>query len=469
MNNLSLRSRIFLSYFFVITLSIVAVLLIAYNQVQAISENVFFESFDEKAEIIIDTLTELAEEGADPDEPLVINEIIDLADDFEVAITLFDQEGEWVIIETKTGRRGFPRPGTLILPNLLQDEEPQLIEDEETAQIHLTTLLHLEEDTPYAILRLSEPLEAINQYTRTRLTGLALGTLILGTTLWLILGSWLANALTRPLTDLRHTVQAMAQGQLHTRANRQTPPEIRLLADDFNHMAASVENMVAQQKAFASNAAHELRTPLAAIRIRTETLLEDNPDTALQTQYIRDIHNEVTQLGRLVGDLRLLSQADAQRLVAGQERINLTALLTQLSQSFQPQIQQKALTYTTHLPHEPLYVMASPSHLQVVFRNVLENAIKYSPAGQTLTLTLTPHSSAIHIKITDTGLGIPAQDLPHLFNRFYRVDKAHNRQIPGSGLGLSLTQAILTLYNGTITLHSHGLNQGTTALITLPT
>lgn len=467
MNNLSLRTRIFVSYFLLITLSLATVLAFSYNQILLVSEAVFFDAFDEKFLAIEGMFVDFYKEDVDFEDEIVYEELTELADDLDIAVALLEVDGEWVLLDTETERRDFPRPDSWHDVDEISVEEEPFFEDEEDHQVIRTIYLSFD-DEPTAILRVSESLSAIDQFTNSRIVGLTIGTLSLGLFLWLILGSWLANALIRPLTGLRQSAQAMAEGKLDTRASLQTPSEIRLLANDFNQMAEAVEQMVAEQKAFASNAAHELRTPLTAMRIRTESLLEDNPSIQLQQQYIREIHDEIKQLGRLVGDLRLLSQSDAQRLVAGTDEIDLTAMLASFGRTFQGHFAQKSLMYMAHLPQESLFVRANPSHLQVIFRNVVENAVKYTPAGEAITLSLTKQTDHYQIKVVDTGMGIPPEDLPNIFKRFYRVDKAHNRKIPGSGLGLSLAQSIVELYQGNITIQSEGVSTGTTVTITLP-
>ena len=342
-------------------------------------------------------------------------------------------------------------------------------EDENGEVIEYRLRMIALEDDPIYLLAFGASNAVIGSNTQRSALALAGLTAAAGIFLLLLLGRWLVNTLTRPLTDLRRSAQAMAAGQLDTRAATDAPPEIRGLAEDFNRMATAVENMVAEQRAFASNAAHELRTPLTAMRIRTEALLEDEPDEALRQTYVTEIQDEIGRLTRLVEDLRLLSRADAQNLEIGNESVNLVSLVRALDREFSRQIKGKQLNLKLTAPDEIYVVRGSTSHMRVLLRNVIENAIKYTPAGGRIGIDLDDDQAGNHqLTVRDTGVGIPAADLPHLTKRFYRVDKAHSRKVPGSGLGLSLVHSIVELYGGRLEVTSEGSERGTTVKIVLP-
>ncbi|MEM8858054.1 MAG: HAMP domain-containing sensor histidine kinase [Chloroflexota bacterium] len=301
---------------------------------------------------------------------------------------------------------------------------------------------------------------------------IAVTTAIVGTLFLSIIAFRMANTLAKPLTELRNSAQAMAAGELSTRAETSAPPEIRDLAEDFNQMAASVESMVIEQRAFAQNAAHELRTPLTAMRIRTEALLEDEPDEDTQNAYISEIHLEIERLTRLVEDLRLLSRADAQNLAVGDEEVNLINLVNALLREFSRPIAEKELSTELLSQQELFIVKAGATHMRVALRNVIENGIKYTPTGGEISIDLKNEKingkDCHQIIVRDTGIGIPAEDLPNLTKRFFRVDKAHNRGVPGSGLGLSLVGSIVELYGGELIISSEGVGEGTEVTILLP-
>lgn len=318
----------------------------------------------------------------------------------------------------------------------------------------------LHDDTIEAIIQLSAPLAEVRPLIMQRWLALSAGVLLLAL---LALGAsvWLAESLTRPLTQLRNSALQLAGGDLSQRLTLTRQDEFGQLAHAFNYMADQVQAMIEEQRTFASNASHELRTPLTTIRLRSEALRDGLLDETTARQYIADIDDEVERLGHLVQDLILLSRADAGRLELGQEEIDPVRLARHLYQEVWPQAVEHQQHLVLDLPDTLPPIAASLSHVHVVFRNVLSNALKYTPANGQITWRLWAEAGYLRASICDNGQGIAAEDLPHVFMRFYRTDKAHTRQVSGIGLGLSLVQMILQAYHGRILIHSPGLGQGT--------
>lgn len=284
----------------------------------------------------------------------------------------------------------------------------------------------------------------------------------------LLASLWLLNSLTRPLQTLRATALAMADGHLDRRVPPLPQDEVATVASAFNEMADRVEALVAEQRAFASNASHELRTPLTTVRLRSEALLGGDLDDAVAQQYIREIDSEVQRLAKLVDDLMLLSRLDARRLTVSDEQVDVARLLTSVVHALQPLARARGVQVTADAAPDLPPASASFSHLQIVLRNLLDNGIKYTPAGGRVYATLERHAGGLRFTVSDSGIGIAADALPEVGKRFYRVDKARNRQTPGSGLGLALVISIVHLYGGSFTMRSAGLGQGTTAQVDWP-
>ena len=240
------------------------------------------------------------------------------------------------------------------------------------------------------------------------------------------------------------------------------------LAVAFNHMAAQVKAMLEEQRAFASNASHELRTPLTTIRLRSEALREGRVDEATAGQCIEEIDSELVRLSELVEDLILLSQLDSGRARPGEQQVDVARLLRHLLDEYTSRLCDKKLTLNLELPPEVTPLVANMHHLRVVFRNVLDNAVKYTPDGGVITWQLQVEDGHLHTTMRDMGRGIDPEDLPHLFERFYRADKARTRQTPGVGLGLSLVQEVVGAYGGRVAIDSAGVNQGTTVHVWWP-
>lgn len=324
------------------------------------------------------------------------------------------------------------------------------------------------DDNPGLIVQVSVPLANLQALILQRwLVLLGVFAVVLVITVVFALG--IARSIIRPLYALRESAVRLAGGDFSHRVRYANHDEIGEVAHAFNDMAVQVESMLEEQRAFASNTSHELRTPLTTIRLRTEAL-RFNPslEPEIARQYIDEIDDEVMRLGHLVQDLTLLSRFDAGRAEIGQEQIDMLRFATSLRHTLLPLSNEKRITLTLITPAEDLIVQASLTHLTVIFRNVLDNAIKYTPEGGTITWTIGAVAAGVQHTIADTGHGIEVEHLPHLFERFYRSDKARSRSVPGTGLGLALVKSIVEAYGGTITIMSAGSDQGTTVTVTLP-
>lgn len=318
------------------------------------------------------------------------------------------------------------------------------------------------------LIQLSVPTQNIQGLVLQRWAILGLG-FVLVTTVALLAALWLSRSIIQPLFALRESAVRLSQGDFSHRVATTWKDEIGEVAQAFNEMARQVQSMLEEQRAFASNTSHELRTPLTAIRLRTEALRNDPTlDEATARRYIQEIDDEVAGLGNLVQDLTLLSRFDAGRAELGHDQIDFVRLATSLCQQLSPQAAEKRIELSLLPPHQPVLVNASLTHLTVVFRNLLDNAIKYTPDGGKISWNIQPCDTGVCHTIRDTGSGIDAQHLPHIFERFYRADKARSRDIPGTGLGLALVKSVVEAYGGRITVESEGAGKGTTVRVFWP-
>ncbi len=318
-------------------------------------------------------------------------------------------------------------------------------------------------------LRLSEPLSGLQQAVNERWMVLGLG--VLGITAVALLASfWLSSSLIRPLEKLRDSALRLSQGELSHRVVYQAQDEIGAVAHAFNQMAEQVQAMIEEQRAFASNASHELRTPLTTMRLRTEALRRDESmDAPTQRQYIVELDEELGRLSSLVEDLVLLSRFDARRAEIGQEQIDLVRFAHSLQQVMAEQAEEREIDLQLDVAAEgPVTANASLNHLTVLFRNLLDNAIKYTPPGGHVTWRVAVEGADAVFTIADTGQGIAAEHLPHVFERFYRADRSRSRSTPGTGLGLALARSIVESYGGRIVVASDGVGQGTTVTVRWP-
>jgi signal transduction histidine kinase len=278
---------------------------------------------------------------------------------------------------------------------------------------------------------------------------------------------WLSRSVTLPLRQITTAAQAIARGNY-----RQTIPvrgrdELAQLAGSFNRMSFEVERSQRALREFLANASHELRTPLTSIQGFSQALVEGalaGPGSATEAGQI--INDEANRMRRLVEDLLYLSRVEAQDVPASREPIDLDALLREEWRRLQVVAEQHSLRLRFDVSAlRP--VLGDPDQLDRVFGNLLDNAGKYTPTGGAITLRADQAGERVRVAVNNSGAPIPAEDLPRIFDRFYRVDKSRAREIEGSGLGLAIVYEVVESHGGTITVTSDSTS-GTTFTVSLP-
>ncbi|MFR8978114.1 MAG: ATP-binding protein, partial [Christensenellales bacterium] len=222
----------------------------------------------------------------------------------------------------------------------------------------------------------------------------------------------------------------------------------------FNQMSEQVHNLDEARNQFVSNASHELKTPLATIKILVESMMyQDDMDPALRKEFLGDIDKEIDRLSSVVGDLLTLVHIDSHKLRLRREMMVLADTVRETVSRLNPLAKKRGQQIVVKIQDE-CEMFADSGKLAQVCYNIIENAIKYTPDGGTITVSLAKVGRDAVLDISDTGVGIPAEDLPHVFDRFYRVDKARSRETGGTGLGLSIVKQIVRLHAGTVTVAS---------------
>ncbi len=221
--------------------------------------------------------------------------------------------------------------------------------------------------------------------------------------------------------------------------------------------------------AFVEQAAHELRTPLTNIQLYIEELI-DLPDSEVsaRTRAINIINQEATRLDRIVGDMLSVSEIEAGAMSLGLGDVRLEPLMNDLRQEFGPQAADKSIALNFDLPPKYPLLRADRDKLVIILHNVIGNALKYTPAGGTVTLTLTEDAGSLVFAVADSGIGIPADQMDKVFERFYRVKDDRTTDVVGTGLGLPLAREFARMHGGDITLDSI-VNAGSTFTVTIPT
>ncbi|HHV58678.1 MAG TPA: cell wall metabolism sensor histidine kinase WalK [Firmicutes bacterium] len=215
-----------------------------------------------------------------------------------------------------------------------------------------------------------------------------------------------------------------------------------------------LKRLEAARLEFLANVSHELRTPLTSIKGFAVTLQDDLPPDSDAARYARVIEQETDRLSRLVADIMDLSKIDAREISLDLKALDLTGLISQVVEQLLPRAESAGLKLGTELPAALPRVLCDPDRIQQVLLNLLDNAIKYTPAGGRVEVKAWAEEKRVCVSVRDTGVGIPAADLPHIFERFYRVDKARSRALGGTGLGLAIVQAIVAEHGGEVKVRS---------------
>ena len=283
----------------------------------------------------------------------------------------------------------------------------------------------------------------------------------------LILALVLSQILTKPITDLSRTMRKMGKGDLTVRAPVRGSRELRELAENYNAMAAQLESMDKSRNQFVSNASHELRTPLTTMKIMLETVMyQPEMPQELREEFMGDMNHEIDRLTGIVNDLLTLTRMDNRSVEMHTEKVNMTALTEETVRLLTPAATQRKQHLTVNA-RKGLEMEGDRSKLGQILYNLIDNAMKYTADGGHISVLLTEEEDAIVWRVRDNGVGIPAGDLEHIFERFYRVDKARSRETGGTGLGLSIVRQLVTMHQGTISVKSE-LNQGSEFTVTFP-
>lgn len=307
----------------------------------------------------------------------------------------------------------------------------------------------------------SPPLTTVDQARRDLLTILALG-IVLAIALSALVGAMLARQALRPIDTIIETALTISRADdLERRILYNGPPdEIGRLVAAFNEMLERLEKLFRAQQRFLADISHELRTPLTAIRGNVDLIRRFGPDP----ESLDAIQDEAERMTRLVGDLLLLAKAEAGNLSLAYEPVELDTLLLEVYRH--ARILGSGLDIKIG-EEDQVTVLGDADKLKQLLLNLVDNAIKYTPKGGQITLGLAREDGWARLTVADTGVGIPPEHLPHIFERFYRVDRARSRGGGGAGLGLSIAQWIAQAHGGRITVESE-VGRGTTFTVWLP-
>ncbi len=289
-----------------------------------------------------------------------------------------------------------------------------------------------------------------------------------GIVIALLLSVWVSQSVARPLKAIAHASTEVARGKYHHKVPIAGPTEIQMVAQAFNEMTTQVQLTQQAQNDFLANVAHDLRTPLTSIQGFAQSVedgISTHPDAIKHAAHV--IHEESARMGRLVTELMDIAKIQAGKMQMLRQAVEVDRILEQVGGSLQLKAKQKGVALHVEIPR--LYRIAGDGdRLAQAFTNLADNAIKHTNAGGKVWLKAQPHQNGIQVQIQDTGEGIPSEDVPRIFERFYQVDKSRNRgKQGGTGLGLAITYEIIKAHNGKIQVASQ-VNVGTTFTVWLP-
>jgi histidine kinase len=288
-----------------------------------------------------------------------------------------------------------------------------------------------------------------------------------------LLASWfISRQVAAPLKRLFVAVQHIAGGQYHERIP--LPPnltgnqmdDIQRLSLGFNNMAASLEQTESMRRQLIGDISHELRTPLTTIKGSLEGLMDGvlPADSATFEQ----IHSEADRLQRLVEDLQELSRIEGGAYNLNAIELNLAESIQTISRHLQPIFQDKNIRLEINLPQTLQAVTADPDRLEQILVNLLSNAVNYTPEAGVIEISAVNEDKMVRISVRDNGIGISAEHLPHIFTRFYRIDKSRARPGGGTGIGLTISKHLVEAHGGKIRVESAGPGKGSIFSFTLP-
>jgi len=293
-----------------------------------------------------------------------------------------------------------------------------------------------------------------------RLVSLVVGLVVLG------IFAIFTNRLTGRVSTLLGGIRTVRAGEYTHRVSMTGHDELAQLADEFNQLTGRLQATEEERRRFVSDASHELKTPLASIRLMTDTILQDESiDRETTREFVTDIGEAADRLIHISQELLALNRLEEGREVPA-ERVDVNRRAEQTCRMLAPLAAEAGVTVDTDLEPD-CFARCDPEDVSQIFRNLLENAIKYNLPGGKVTVTTRRAEEEILLEVADTGLGIPEEDRERIFQRFYRVDKARSRAAGGTGLGLSIVQDTVRLHGGTVDVAPRE-GGGTVFTVTLP-
>jgi len=327
------------------------------------------------------------------------------------------------------------------------------IEDAETQKIYGVMLISISTNEIVASLAILEQ------------KGLYLLTIIV--LLVLIFGYILAGILVKPFARVTRSIEDLTDGYLDENISVRDYTETELITDAFNKMLTRVKSLDDSRQEFVSNVSHELKTPLTSMKVLADSLVgQENVPIELYQEFMQDITEEIDRENKIITDLLSLVKLDKKAADMHIEKLNVTDLLDLILKRLRPIAAKQNIDLILE-SFKPVIAEVDEVKLTLALSNLVENGIKYNKENGWVRISINTDSKYFYVTIADSGRGIPKDSLDRIFERFYRVDKSHSKEIGGSGLGLSITKNAIVMHHGVVKVHSEE-GEGTTFSVRIP-
>ena len=326
--------------------------------------------------------------------------------------------------------------------------------------------------TQHKVIRISIHHDVITDLMKMMVPSIAIS-LLLALSVAGVLTNKFANSVTKPILEISHKLEGIYDEKIDFNFPHYQYDELNIIARTTTDMSKSVQDYIRKlekektiRQEFFSNASHELKTPLTAIRGYAELLQSGMAsDTNMQKEFLGRIHSEVEEMTSLINDILMISRLENKELMPNKEMLSVKIVAEEVQKTLKPLADENNVSLEIHCCDDFVYM--DRSHLQGILSNLMGNAVKYNRPGGFVQTDITMDSTSLSIRVEDSGIGIAKEDQKRIFERFYRVDKGRSKRVAGTGLGLSIVKHVTEFYGGCVSVESQS-GVGSTFLVQLP-
>lgn len=326
--------------------------------------------------------------------------------------------------------------------------------------------------TQHKVIRISIHHDVITDLMKMMVPSIVIS-LLLALSVAGVLTNKFADSVTKPILEISHKLEGIYDEKIDFNFPHYQYDELNIIARTTTDMSKSVQDYIRKlekektiRQEFFSNASHELKTPLTAIRGYAELLQSGMAsDTQMQKEFLGRIHSEVEEMTSLINDILMISRLETKELMPTKEMLCVKSVAEEIKKTLKPLADENNVSLEIHCCDEFVYM--DRSHLQGILSNLMGNAVKYNRPGGFVQTDITMDSTSLSIRVEDSGIGIAKEDQKRIFERFYRVDKGRSKRVAGTGLGLSIVKHVTEFYGGCVSVESQS-GVGSTFLVQLP-